>query len=79
MFGSKIFSAGSILAFIHEENFGEEIFRKNFLVRPFLTRNFFQEILGLEGSKISWGEKNVSYGEIFSKNFLRKKNSNTPS
>ena len=26
-------------------------------VRPFLTRKFFQETLGLEGSKISW-EKN---------------------
>ena len=29
-------------------------------VRPFLTRKFFQEILGLEGSKISWEEKHVS-------------------
>ena len=27
------------------------------LFRPFLTRKFFQEILGLEGSKISWGKK----------------------
>ena len=30
----------------------------------------FQEILGLEGSKISWGKKNISYEEIFPKNFL---------
>ena len=29
-------------------------------IRPFLTRKFFQEILGLEGSKIYW-KKNVSY------------------
>ena len=34
---------------------------------------FFQEILGLEGSKISWGKKNVSYEEIF-----RKFGSNSP-
>ena len=26
--------------------------------------------MGLEGSKISWGKKNVSYDEIFTKNFL---------
>ena len=26
-------------------------------IRPFLTRKFFQEILGLEGSKISWEKK----------------------
>ena len=48
------------------------------ILRPFLTRKFFQEILGLEGSKISWEKKNVSYEEIFPKkflaqNFLRKK------
>ena len=43
-----------------------------FSLRPFLSRNFFQEILGLEGSKISWGKKkgNVSYEEIFPQNFL---------
>ena len=28
--------------------------------RPFLTRKIFQEILGLEGSNISWEKKNVS-------------------
>ena len=39
-------------------------------VRPFLTRKFFQEILGLEGSKISWGKNPVSYEEIFRQNFL---------
>ena len=33
-----------------------EMFRKNFLVKPFLTRKIFQEILGLEGSKNSWGK-----------------------
>ena len=40
------------------------------LLRPFLTRKFFQEILGLEGSKISWEKKHVSYEEIFRQNFL---------
>ena len=39
-------------------------------IRPFLTRKFFQEILGLEGSKISWEKKHVSYEEIFRENFL---------
>ena len=44
--------------------------------RPFFTRKIFQEILGLEGSKISWGKK--TYEEIFpkillAKNFLRGK------
>ena len=39
-------------------------------VRPFLTREFFQEILGLEGSKIYWEKKPVSYEEIFRQNFL---------
>ena len=29
-------------------------------LRPFLTRKFFQEILGLEGSNISWKKKPVS-------------------
>ena len=40
------------------------------ILRPFLTRKFFQEILGLEGSKISWEKKHVSYEEIFRQNFL---------
>ena len=40
---------------------------RSWMVRPFLTRKFFQEILGLEGSKISWGKKNVSYEEILGK------------
>ena len=40
------------------------------LLRPFLTRKFFQEILGLEGSKKSWEKKHVSYEEIFRQNFL---------
>ena len=39
-------------------------------LRPFLTRIFFLEILGLEGSKISWEKKNVFYEEIFRQNFL---------
>ena len=40
---------------------GNIYFPKYFMaVRPFLTRKFFQEILGLEGSKISWEKKNVS-------------------
>ena len=49
------------------------------VIRPFLTRNFFQEILGLEGSKISWEKKNVSYdlaqnvGVGGVKNFMGKK------
>ena len=34
-------------------------------IRPFLTRIFFQEILGLEGSKFSW-EKNPSLTRKFS-------------
>ena len=42
----------------------------NFSLSPFLTRKFFQEILGLEGSKISWEKKAVSYEEIFRQNFL---------
>ena len=47
------------------------------VMRPFLTRKFFQEILGLEGSKISWEKNPVSYEEIFrqkflAQNFLRK-------
>ena len=29
----------------------------NVRLRPFLTRKFFQEFLGLEGSKISWEKK----------------------
>ena len=51
-----------------------------FPLRPFLKRIFFQEILGLEGSKNSWVKKkgNVSYEEIvpqnsLAQNFLRKK------
>ena len=36
----------------------------NVRLRPFLTRKFFQEFLGLEGSKISWEKKDVSYEEI---------------
>ena len=34
---------------------------------PFLTRKFFQEILGLEGSKLkfSWEKNPVSYEEIW--------------
>ena len=36
-----------------------------FFLRPFLTRIFFQEILGLERSKISW-EKNPSLTRKFS-------------
>ena len=52
-------------------------FSFNTVIRPFFTRKFFQEILGLEGSKISWEKKNVSYKEIFrqnllAQNFLRK-------
>ena len=43
-----------------EEILDEEILPENFLVSPFLTRKFFQEILGLEGSKNSWEKKNVS-------------------
>ena len=39
-------------------------------LRPFLTRKFFQEILGLEGSKKNWEKKIVSYEEIFRQNFL---------
>ena len=48
------------------------------LVRPFPTRIFFQELSGLEGQKKSWGQKKLSYEEIFpkkslAKNLLRKK------
>ena len=43
------------------------IFLNNKSFRPFLARKFFQEILGLEGSKISWVKKYVSYEEIFFK------------
>ena len=43
------------------------------VLRPFLTRKFFQEILGLEGSKFSWEKKHVSYEEIFRQNFLARK------
>ena len=54
--------------------FPEQIFRKNFPVTPFLTRNFFQETLGLEGSKISWGKKNegIFRKHFLAQNFLRK-------
>ena len=57
------------------------IFRYIFynLLRPFLTRKFFQEILGLEGSKISWEKKRFFTrkfsGKISSGNF----GSNSPS
>ena len=50
---------------------GNIYFPKYFMaVRPFLTRKFFQEILGLEGSKISWEKTPVSSEEIFRQNFL---------
>ena len=53
------------------------LFRCFLTLRPFLTRKLFQEILGLEGSKISWEKNPVSYEEIFrqiflAQNFLRK-------
>ena len=52
----------------------------NYIVRlkPFFTRKFFQEILGLEGSKISWEKKNVSCEEIFRQNFFAQNGSNSP-
>ena len=50
---------------------GNIYFPKHFMaVKPFLTRKFFREILGLEGSKNSWEKKPVSYEEIFRQNFL---------
>ena len=50
---------------------GNIYFPKYFMaVRLFLTRKFFQEILGLEGSNISWEKKHVSYDECFRQNFL---------
>ena len=54
------------------------------VLRPFLTRKLFQEILGLEGSKIAWGKKTfltrkfsgkISSPKISSGNF----GSNSPS
>ena len=33
-------------------------------LRPFLTRKFFQEILGLEGSRISWEKKRLLRGNF---------------
>ena len=45
-----------------------------FPLRPFLTRECLQEILGLEGSKVSWGKKTFLTRKIFeSQNFLTKK------
>ena len=41
-----------------------------FPLRTFLTRIFFQEILGLEGSNISWGKKTLGN---FSAEFPRSK------
>ena len=37
-------------------------------IRPFLTRKFFQEILGLEGSKISWEKKTFLTRKFSGKN-----------
>ena len=59
---------------------GNIYFPKYFMaVRPFLTRKFFQEILGLEGSKKSWDKKTfltkISSPKISSGNF----GSNSPS
>ena len=39
------------------------------IVRPFLTRKFFKEILGLEGSKISWEKNRLFYEEILKPKF----------
>ena len=36
------------------------------VLRPFLTRKFFQEILGLEGSKNSWEKKRLFLTRKFS-------------
>ena len=44
--------------------------KNDYFVKPFLTRNFFQESLGLEGSKFSWEKNPVSYEQIFRQNFL---------
>ena len=40
---------GVFKLFFREEILGEEISWKNYLVRPFLSRKFLQEFLGLEG------------------------------
>ena len=59
---------GMVLNMPEQCSFQDLLF--HLLFRPFLTRIFFQEILGLEGSKISWEKKHVSYEEIFRQNFL---------
>ena len=41
-------------------------------LRPFFTRNFFQELFGLEGSKSSW-EKKRFIRRFFPENFARQK------
>ena len=65
---SRIYESGSYLARWYPNESPFSIYkillfyrcndRGAHLLRPFLTRKFFREILGLEGSKLSWKKNN---------------------
>ena len=64
----RLFDRGWVRSAMATRKCGNIYFPKYFMaVTPFLTRKFFQEILGLEGLKISWGKKTFLTRKCFGK------------